>query len=689
MTYDALLKSNIPLVTQDFIDNAINKFNYIKNHNSMLDEQDCVDLSFIFTTLIHDLFDSTREILKKYSLDIYTVANYYKMGIMSLEVASEENKDYIYNRFYQDIVDDIVEYKAVNVNNIYPEDILIDMIEYFYNDFIFGFGISDNDVKLLKEDLKENKLRRMNKFSYDYSQLMNSNIPDETNSLISYSLDNYNIFFNYQVYNKSLFINENIKIKFTLMYTIISELFSKELLKKYNLNISDILKNFELINKDKFEEICILDSDDEEILYNKKFKDFFNKNIFKSSVFNDLKNNLETFYPECIYLSIGFDNDFANNFYKIIGFKDEDIINLKKDISESLKNKILKNEKYKKSKFFNLNDFTNDKEKDNYNVRNVLNVLNDNNTSKAYNLLMQYGYFLDEKDYITHPAIGREKEIKNVILTLLTPDKSSILVGEAGVGKTAIVEGIAYNIKNGNVPALLKNKKIISISTTSLVSGCQYVGMIEERMKNILNELENNKEVIMFIDEIHTIVGAGKGRDGKNDIANILKPYLDRGDIKIIGSTTKEEYDNIMVDPALRRRFEKTIVNELDDDKLKQILNKEIEKLENIYNVKFDFNDIYKNNIISILLGLTKDKNRVYTDKVNNPDLVLSIIKKAFALCLYNNRDKVILDDIKESIIDCDRIYQNVKEREIPKLKKQENNEIKKYTKVIKLPLNN
>lgn len=210
-------------------------------------------------------------------------------------------------------------------------------------------------------------------------------------------------------------------------------------------------------------------------------------------------------------------------------------------------------------------------------------------------------------------------------------------------------------------------------------------------MEKILKELESNKEVIMFIDEIHTIVGAGQGKNGNNDISNILKPFLDRGSIKIIGSTTEEEYNNIMIDPALRRRFEKIVVKELDNDTLKRVLYSEITKLESFYNIKFDFNKDNKEKVIDILINLTNSKNKTYLDKENNPSLILNILDKSFVLALYENRDSIIINDIKESINLCDKIYDSVKLRELLNLDSINinNKQEKTYTKVIKFPISN
>ena len=171
------------------------------------------------------------------------------------------------------------------------------------------------------------------------------------------------------------------------------------------------------------------------------------------------------------------------------------------------------------------------------------------------------------------PVIGRSLEIKKAIEILLRRKKNNpILIGPAGVGKTAIVEGIANLIATSNTPDYLKNKRIISLNIFSLVSGTKYRGEFEEKMKILIKELEDNPDVILFIDEIHTIVGAG-GAEGAIDASNIFKPALARGNVRIIGATTLDEYKKfIEPDAALARRFQSVLVEEPSLDNVIKIL---------------------------------------------------------------------------------------------------------------------
>ena len=167
----------------------------------------------------------------------------------------------------------------------------------------------------------------------------------------------------------------------------------------------------------------------------------------------------------------------------------------------------------------------------------------------------------------------------------------------------------------------------------------------------------------MFTDEVHTLVGAGRGEKSNLDVANILKPYLDRGDIKIITSTTNEEYELFMNDSAFKSRFKKIRVEEPDRNTLLQILDGVIKGLEKLYNVKFDYDGIIRTNIFNLLIDLTMDKNRDYKDKINNPRLLLSIVKDMFISASYNNHESILIDDIIFGIDECDRIYVSVKEK--------------------------
>jgi len=186
------------------------------------------------------------------------------------------------------------------------------------------------------------------------------------------------------------------------------------------------------------------------------------------------------------------------------------------------------------------------------------------------------------------PVVGREKEIKRVSQILSRRKKNNpVLIGEPGVGKTSIVEGLAQLIYEGNAPRTLINKKIYSLDLASIVAGTKYRGQFEERMKAVLEECKANPDVVLFIDELHTIVGAGNA-SGSLDASNIFKPALARGELQVIGATTLDEYrENIEKDGALTRRFQQVLVEEPTLDETKVILNNIKEKYEKHHRVKY------------------------------------------------------------------------------------------------------
>ncbi|MDR2622389.1 MAG: ATP-dependent Clp protease ATP-binding subunit, partial [Dysgonamonadaceae bacterium] len=184
------------------------------------------------------------------------------------------------------------------------------------------------------------------------------------------------------------------------------------------------------------------------------------------------------------------------------------------------------------------------------------------------------------------PIVGREKEIERLAQILSRRKKNNpVLIGEPGVGKSAIVEGLALRITQRKVSRILFDKRVVNLDMASIVAGTKYRGQFEERIKAILNELSKNPNVILFIDEIHTIVGAG-GASGSMDAANMLKPALARGEIQCIGATTLDEYrKNIEKDGALERRFQKVMVDPTTAEETLQILENIKEKYEDHHNV--------------------------------------------------------------------------------------------------------
>ena len=220
------------------------------------------------------------------------------------------------------------------------------------------------------------------------------------------------------------------------------------------------------------------------------------------------------------------------------------------------------------------------------------------------------------------PVIGREREINRIAQILSRRKKNNpIVIGEPGCGKTAIVEGLAIKIYNGECPRNLMDKRIVSLDMTSIVAGTKYRGQFEERMKVIIEELQNNSNIIVFIDEIHTIVGAGNS-SGSMDASNIFKPALARGEIQCVGATTLDEYrKNFEKDGALERRFQKVIVDSATKDETLQILKNAKDRYENFHKV------IYSEEVLNLCVDLAE---RYITDR-EFPDKAFDIIDEVGA----------------------------------------------------------
>ena len=264
-------------------------------------------------------------------------------------------------------------------------------------------------------------------------------------------------------------------------------------------------------------------------------------------------------------------------------------------------------------------------------------------------------------------VIGREKEVERVIQILARRKKNNpILVGEAGVGKTAIVEGLAKKIANNEVPEILQGKKIYSLDIGSLVAGTKYRGEFEKRIKAVLNELKKEKEPILFIDEIHMIVGAGAAGNGSMDVANLLKPALARGEIRCIGATTYEEYKNhFEKDKALNRRFQKVDINEPSIEDTIKILKGLKNRYEEFHGVEYSDEAIESAAILA---------NKYLREKFL-PDSAIDLIDEVGAKFKINNEKRIEKKDIEKTIAKIANIpEENASNNEIAILKNLENN---------------
>lgn len=273
-----------------------------------------------------------------------------------------------------------------------------------------------------------------------------------------------------------------------------------------------------------------------------------------------------------------------------------------------------------------------------------------------YSVIETYGDDLTKKEYITNPAIAREDEIKRAMVILLTPEKSALLVGKPGIGKTAIVEGIAYLIQKNEVPNALKGYRIIRLNAPTLL-GTMTVDNREVLVANqLIEELKRAEKTILFIDEIHMLIGDKNA--GPMDLANILKSGLDRGDIKIIGATTSVEYQNyILKDRAFLRRFEKIDVLEPTAEVTVKILMGTIPKIEKQTGVKMKYNSYVTELLVKAIVSATTEFKRVYGIAAMYPDVALSVLSQAFSNALYNNKTEVDVTDFYNAIKSSRKIY--------------------------------
>lgn len=285
-----------------------------------------------------------------------------------------------------------------------------------------------------------------------------------------------------------------------------------------------------------------------------------------------------------------------------------------------------------------------------YSIVNNMGIDLDSLTLELNNqgVLSEFGTVLN--DEVTDKIYLRDKEITNIMEILLRKNKNNpLLIGHAGVGKTALVKELARRIKVGDVPVELKNKKIISVQVSTLISGTKYRGEFEARVNDLIKECIKNKNIILFIDEIHTIMKTGSS-EGAIDAGNILKPYLCNGEIKIIGATTISEYNEyIKKDQALLRRFTPIMVNEPSLKDMEFILNKVKKSYEVYYKLKIN------KNIVNYIICNT-DK---YMPNLYNPDKSIEVLDTVCSkkiLDNYVNKSK----DMNIKMIDVDNL---IKER--------------------------
>lgn len=304
------------------------------------------------------------------------------------------------------------------------------------------------------------------------------------------------------------------------------------------------------------------------------------------------------------------------------------------------------------------------------------------NKSKQFNIkekrisvLKNYGENFQENDYITNPAIGREEQIKQLILILLTPDKSAVLIGKPGVGKTATVEGLAYRIQKGLVPEVLKDYQVIKVNTSAILGVDPITG--EAKIQTLIDELKNQTKLILFIDEIHTLMGT-KGE--ALDFANMFKPALDRGDIKVIGATTTEEYERyILRDKAFVRRFQKVEIFEPTREENIKILMGTLPKIEKRTGVKMLYTPFIQRRMMEFITDITSEYKRIYEIGSRYPDVSLTLVQQSFSNAMFDNRSEVNVIDFRNAIITSKNIYPDVIKKALPQFDELFKDQIEAY----------
>lgn len=284
-------------------------------------------------------------------------------------------------------------------------------------------------------------------------------------------------------------------------------------------------------------------------------------------------------------------------------------------------------------------------------------------------IMKSYGEDLTAKEYVTNPAIARDTEINQMILALLTPDKSAILVGKPGIGKTALVEGLAYRIKINQVPNAIQGWKIVKINIPALLGKTMVNGTEVTKLQLLLNEIDNIDKTILFIDEIHLLVPK---QDGSVDVdfANMLKPYLDRGRILIIGATTDEEYNAyILRDRAFVRRFIKIDILEAQGDDVVKIVLGTIPKFVKKMNVQMPYTEFQQERLYKWIVDHTTEYKRTFELQNRYPDICLTIVSSAFSYALFENSQYVYLKHFYLAMKNTNVIFSDAKVKAIEDFK--------------------
>ena len=296
--------------------------------------------------------------------------------------------------------------------------------------------------------------------------------------------------------------------------------------------------------------------------------------------------------------------------------------------------------------------------------------------------LDRYGEDLTANMYITNPAIARDKELKELVMVLLTPEKSACLVGKPGIGKTAIVEGLAYRMQMNDMPKALMGYKVYKVSTPSLLGTTDG----ENKVMQLVNEMKTRDKIIVFIDEIHMLMGAST-QNGPMDLANMFKEGLGRGTVKLIGATTVDEYERyVLRDKAFVRRFQRIDISEPTQEMCVQILMRTVPKIEYQTGVKLNYTDFIKENIMKFIVNMTSEYKRVYEISSRYPDIALTVLRQCFSAALFDNSSEVKFKHIYEAIKNTKVVYPDVIRKELIAFKDTFKDELASEGIVVEIP---
>ena len=444
--------------------------------------------------------------------------------------------------------------------------------------------------------------------------------------------------------------------------------------KKISYYSHSMEKSMDIVDKYSFATlIAILDSD-------KKLNDYFKRygiTIEKITDYLDIDlTDVLKLYPD--QLESEFIHGYGSFLQKITNtyeWNQMDIINLVDDVIYEYRDDSDAMKSFFKDNKISISDVS----------KGLLNLdeedfLEDIKHNKEKTNLTGFGYYLTGD--IGKDIKGREKEIRDLEASLIAPG-NVIVIGEAGVGKTAVVEHLAYLINHNKVPNMLKDKRIFSLDLVKIMANTTYRGDLEAKLDKLISSLEKDNNTILFIDEIHMIMGAGKSSSDNIDIANMIKSYLSNRKIQIIGATTTLEYEKyILEDKAFRRRFNKVVIDEPNDEILYEILNTKRIEYENKLNIKMEDAD----KSIRLLIESTRKSHRDYSDNLCNPTLSLNILGRSFAYTAVDSKKSVTVSSLADSILAEETLYRGSREDYANKLKKVKVKTLSNEDKIVRFP---